>query len=282
MIRKLLARAVDLGRFEDHRSLFWSPYYPSNFGELIGPFLYEKLTGVEPWHRSPDDFSRSSVYMSVGSILSMCAANAIVWGSGILSRDAKFTRPWRVSAVRGPLSYEAFRRQGYDCPQVFGDPAILLPLVLPRTGGAPTYDVGVIPHFFDHAVVSAQTVAAPGTLFIDVRYPIEQVVEQICSCRQIVSSSLHGIIVAHAYGVPARWVRWAHDSGDGVKYLDYFESVGDATRTPLQLGAPSVPPASEFMRAAESATLPDHSSARTAILASCPYRLSTKLKPQAS
>jgi hypothetical protein len=41
---------------------------------------------------------------------------------------------------------------------------------------------------------------------------------------------LHGIIVAHAYGVNARWIDLAPPApritGDGIKYADYLHSVG--------------------------------------------------------
>jgi hypothetical protein len=42
-----------------------------------------------------------------------------------------------------------------------------------------------------------------------------------------VSSSLHGIIVAHAFGIPAAWLRWSDKlSGDGVKFRDHAALVG--------------------------------------------------------
>jgi len=56
--------------------------------------------------------------------------------------------------------------------------------------------------------------------------PLE-VARQIASCTKIVSSSLHGIIAAHAYGIPAAWVQFSDKlSGDGIKFADHFASVG--------------------------------------------------------
>jgi len=55
--------------------------------------------------------------------------------------------------------------------------------------------------------------------------PLE-VARQIASCRKIVSSSLHGIIAAHAYGIPAAWVEFSNQlAGDGIKFADHFASV---------------------------------------------------------
>lgn len=55
---------------------------------------------------------------------------------------------------------------------------------------------------------------------------IKRVIIEITSCRRILSTSLHGIIVSHAYGIPALWIRHnvLHDSN--LKFYDYFSSVG--------------------------------------------------------
>ncbi len=61
---------------------------------------------------------------------------------------------------------------------------------------------------------------------IDITAPLPDVLREVAGCDAIVSSSLHGVIFAHAYGVPAARVGTMKDpGGDGVKYLDYFQSV---------------------------------------------------------
>src|SRR5699024_7687362 len=54
---------------------------------------------------------------------------------------------------------------------------------------------------------------------------IEEVVKQICSCEYILSTSLHGLIVAHAYSIPALWLKKGYIDTDGFKFKDYFSSV---------------------------------------------------------
>ncbi len=62
---------------------------------------------------------------------------------------------------------------------------------------------------------------------IDINGGLEQVVDEIVSCKRIVSSSLHGIIASHAYGVPAARIKFSDRLvGDGFKFRDYWESVG--------------------------------------------------------
>ena len=62
---------------------------------------------------------------------------------------------------------------------------------------------------------------------IDIQDPIETVIDRIASCDCIASSSLHGLIVSHAYGVPAVWIKFRDlPSGDDVKFHDYYLSLG--------------------------------------------------------
>ena len=50
---------------------------------------------------------------------------------------------------------------------------------------------------------------------------------EILECECIISSSLHGLIVPHAYGIKALWMKFSDKlSGDNTKFYDYFESIG--------------------------------------------------------
>ena len=56
---------------------------------------------------------------------------------------------------------------------------------------------------------------------------LTKLLETYFECETIVSSSLHGVIVPHAYDIPALWVKFSDNlSGDNTKFYDYFESVG--------------------------------------------------------
>ena len=213
-------------RMEAPDALFWSVYYPTNFGDWIGPYLYQAMVGHGAIFRVPDSQSRRSVYMTAGSIMELVAKNSIVWGSGILRRGARFPRPWRTVAVRGPHTQRRFDELGYEYPAVVGDPGLLMPLVYPAQP-ARSAVLGIIPHYVDYARVRSMFDGVPGVHVIDVTYPVERVVDEIVSCEMTVSSSLHGLIISHAYGIPSAWVEFSNElTGDGVKFLDYYASAG--------------------------------------------------------
>jgi hypothetical protein len=106
-------------------------------------------------------------------------------------------------------------------------------------------------------------------MVIDLCQTVEKVVADITSCDCIFSSSLHGLIVAHAYGIPAVWIRPGGPiMGDDVKFHDYFASVG--TRVdPVHLREPTLDLLKRF---ASRATLPDQSGLRGPLLACCPFK----------
>ncbi|KAF5280088.1 hypothetical protein FQR65_LT15078 [Abscondita terminalis] len=114
-----------------------------------------------------------------------------------------------------------FRRTG-GC-SVYGDPALLLPLWL-KPSEKKKYKLGIIPHWGEVDFFMENY----GHLYqiIDLRTKnVEEIVEEIAKCEYVLSTSLHGLIVAHAYGIPALWIKKGYIGTDGFKFKDYFSSV---------------------------------------------------------
>ena len=187
----------------ENRSMFWFRSDPPNVGDWIGPYLFHAITGQYPIFTKPKRWYVTSCFLTVGSVMHNIRrdGNAVVWGSGVLSAHDKFCRPKQVPAVRGPLSRERFFDQGYDCPEVYGDPAILMPRYYEAKPTSEKRGYGVIPHLVDCEIIHQDR--PTDVQFIDVRQPVEQFIDAIASCDVTFSSSLHGLIVSHAYGVPS-------------------------------------------------------------------------------
>jgi pyruvyltransferase len=225
-----------------HHSSFWrndgDPNAPENFGDLIGPFLAEAFTGLRPSFTPSDHPFRPSIHVIVGSVMAVVRPNFKVWGPGIVTRDQVFSSA-DFRAVRGPITHARILELGYVCPPIFGDPALLLPTVLlPHVEKDFAY--GIIPHYVDYEDIVARYGDRPEFNIIDVRRPVREVVYEITRCNRNLSSSLHGIIVSHAYGIPTVWAAFSDKIfGDGVKFFDYFRSVGISTERPINI-SPSV------------------------------------------
>lgn len=252
---------IDVGRL-----LFWSWYGIRNFGDWIGPYLHEAITGRPPLFCPKERMPQLGCIMAVGSILRHLVADdcAVVWGSGIISAGDVVRRPRQVLAVRGPLTRRRLLELGHECPEVYGDPALLLPRVYRPAGEPPRHPVGFIPHFVDRHLFSDRAEFH----VVDPTRPVETVIEDIASCRLTFSASLHGLIVSHAYGVPSVWVRPVNPiDGDDVKFHDYFLSLG--------LDPPPVTlrrfDAAELASHERSATLPDPGPLLEPLARSCPF-----------
>ena len=271
----LFNRLGRIGRRSHARWMYWSVYHPFNFGDWIGPFLFEKITGIESWHRYPNNLSRHTVFMSAGSILSGARGDCIVWGSGIRSRCAALQQPWKICAVRGPYSQERCLHFGIRCNDVFGDPGILLPRFYSPPRPPVTFRLGIIPHFRDLPNIRRTHSAQDDAQIIDVRYPIETVVDQIRSCQAVVSSSLHGLIVANAYGIQSGWVDFGgRIGGDGIKFLDYFASLG--CFNPVRLDDAARLSTEELVSFAKDAPILSTAAAADRLMEVCPFARETE------
>ena len=172
---------------------------------------------------------------AVGSILDSAWCERVkmkksIWGSGDWG-DPRFGRTHlddcTLHAVRGPLTV---RRLGLPEATPTGDPALLLPVLFPLSRQS---DTGVIfiPHFNRRTAFSASAIASAGaSRLVDfgvTRAERSARIRSIVDAEFVLTGSLHGAIVAQAYGRP-----WALCLPDGVrqdkpgKWEDWFAYLG--------------------------------------------------------
>lgn len=187
-------------------------------------------------------------YLCIGSTINFLPTRkTIVWGAGVIDDSLELReRPDVVRAVRGPLSREYLLEKGIPCPEVYGDPALLIPYFyrpsVQKSSG--NFRIGIVPHYADQGASVMLRIRRdhPEVEFIDiVGYGNwTDFIDRICACDVIFSSSLHGLIVAEAYGVPNHWISISDSVlGNGFKFRDYFASIGKPHASPIFLGEDS-------------------------------------------
>lgn len=211
----------------------------SNWGDALNPVLIEKLSGKKPiLAQEIINFKNQEIYSVIGSTLGFFPEkNLVVWGSGFISSLSRFTeKPKKICAVRGPLTRELVLDQGIYCPEVYGDPALLYPLFY-KPNVEKKYKLGVIPHYTDQDSSLLDIFKKDSdVLVINILSSTNEVVDYICQCERIASSSLHGIIAADAYKIPSIWIELSENvAGNGFKFYDYFESVGRKGERPFRI-----------------------------------------------
>lgn len=208
-----------------------------NFGDEMNPLLIRYITGRMPVHAHDiiGGYSGDTI-VAIGSVLQhVSVGRPVVWGAGFIREGSAFRcTPKAIAAVRGPLTRSAVLSLGLPCPAVYGDPALLLPRYFkPTITGE--FAIGIVPHLADKTAPELLRLAAsPGVHIIDVQRHPEEVVREICRCSVIVSSSLHGVIVALSYGIPVVWVEFTRNvAGHGFKFRDFFESIRAPIDVPI-------------------------------------------------
>ena len=127
-----------------------------------------------------------------------------------------------VRAVRGPLTRKVLLELSYDCPEIYGDPAILMPLIYdPKI--EKRREKLIIPQFISEREFREKH---PDDYMLSMNTnDYRHVIDEIVSSEIVYTSSLHGIILAETYGVPAVFFRGLPKFKD-FKYYDWYESTG--------------------------------------------------------
>lgn len=208
-----------------------------NWGDDINSQLINLISSktVIPYQYSW--FSKTH-YLCIGSILQWYTKkNSIIWGSGLLYPVKTLTKPQKVLAVRGPLTRKVLLDCKIDCPEIYGDPVLLLPrYYMPKI--KKKYKFGVICHITELNRVKNLLSLNEDFLFINIRSYGKwyNLIDQVLSCQMILSSSLHGIIVSDAYNIPNLWCKFTDyiAEHEGFKFRDYYLSVGKNITYPYQ------------------------------------------------
>ena len=207
-----------------------------NFGDAIALPLTQHFTQVETRWAAPPN----ARVVTCGSVLGHLPDdwNGIVCGAGSLTAgEIGDIRPFATLALRGLLTYREFKWRGFEPTTcAIGDPALLATELYPPVTDDQRYDLGVMPHWTDTELLPRIIEERKfykgkwSILAIDPRSVPQVVVDQIACCDKIVSSSLHGIIVADAYGVPRRAERFSRMftryEGGEYKWHDYASMTG--------------------------------------------------------
>lgn len=242
-----------------------------NLGDYFGVIVVNWM--LQRKGLSLDDYVEKKKHLlTVGSGAVKSYQNMTIWGSGVereLPQRVRrfFQKSWHrkldIRAVRGPMSRAYLMKLGHKCPEVYGDPAILMPMIYSKLairGGK--YDISIVPQLVTEQGIREKY---PDAHIISMNTnDYKSVIDQIVQSKLIISSSLHGVILADAYGVPSIWYRGLGKDID-FKYKDYYASTGRTVE--------KIPTTIEEAMDCEPLPLPDLKPLQEGLLNSFPYDL---------
>lgn len=222
--------------------LYWSSGLKNgkkNFGDWLSPVLCEAVSGQKVVYAKPSCCD----VVAIGSIMHRLKNHfwthrVHVWGSGLIEKIPPFNSRHYIHAVRGKYTAATLR----NCTvTALGDPGLLCDILLPKPIQGKIYRVGVIPHYKDQKNPAIKEFAKQsGVTTIDIFSETLDFIEQVSRCEYIVSSSLHGLIVADALNIPNGWIKLSEKvRGNDFKFADYYSVFNLEKIKPLPFSSAS-------------------------------------------
>lgn len=195
-----------------------------NFGDLLSSLLIKKFCHLDSeW----SNVTQAELIV-VGSILEHFNPNwkGVIAGCGKLHEQSK-ALPFnnsKILALRGPLT-----AKGVKGDFVLGDPGLLADELVEDEDKE--FDLGIVAHWTDKTLEQNPIFKKFNPKIIRVDDDPLKVISEIGRCKKIVSSSLHGIILADAFGIPRRIeipprsLTHPYQEGGLFKWKDYSASI---------------------------------------------------------
>lgn len=229
--------------------------YGNNFGDEIGPLVSKKLVkdhfnckevSLPVWNLAKKGARKGTCLFSLGSIFHMVENGDHIWGTGVNPTwQRQVPGNLTIHAVRGPHTEDFLKARGVIKESVgHGDPGLLLPLVSPASINKGNENrFCFVAHAQDKDIVNdlvnQKDLLSPAVHVIHAQAHLSKVVENLLTCSHIASTSLHGLILADAFGIPSRWFQFPKSKTEKTeghfKYQDYYSTIGrdDATHAEI-------------------------------------------------
>lgn len=184
-----------------------------NFGDALTAVLFDRFAGVRVEWAPPEE----AELFGIGSALEAVphGFTGVIFGTGKMFASSTIDlRRARVYALRGALSADRARA---TC-DLLADPGLMAGALRPDST-EPDIALGWIPHYADRRRLPGER--------IDILGPVAETVALAARCRRIRSSSLHGLVLADALGIPSAWEPHDRVLGEGFKFRDYASGFGE-------------------------------------------------------
>lgn len=219
----------------------------NNMGDQLNVIIVEKIFGYKVKKAKRYNCQCLGIGSSLGSMLwddkihirffqqmsRMLFDEVDIWSTGFLceklDNDSFFRNNVNFRALRGELSkkrVEKIINKKLDIPT--GDGGLLAAQLFDKAFKK-KYSIGIIPHMREKSDIYFKELYNnyENAIMIDLQDDPMSVLKTIAQCEVIISSSLHGLIVADSFGIPNKYIKVTNKPhGDGFKFRDYYSSFG--------------------------------------------------------
>lgn len=232
-----------------------------NIGDSINPLIIEKIIGYKVQHAEWNECETSGIGSGLRrffmprrevfasrdgfhrKMLGIRASQPCqLWSAGFIchcdKKEIAVRTNLQVASVRGVLSKQRVENilgKSLDC--TLGDAGLLAAELL-KEKTHKRYRLGIVAHQREigekewdylHDTIS-------GSILLDVTVDPMETLEKMSKCECVISSSLHGLVIADSFGIPnQRVVLTDRLAGDGFKFDDYYSAFGIMPNPPINL-----------------------------------------------
>lgn len=204
----------------------------NNFGDELSKYITEQLINRDKYDLVYNKKHKNINYnlVCIGSYIHAAVNNSFIFGSGVRTLDNKENghkyNNLNVCAIRGQYSRKYLLKKNIKVPEIYGDPALLLSLFYkPKINDNLKDKIGIVPHKTNYdKYINSELVNNTNYHIINPTKDWKEIINDINSCKCILSSSLHGLICSDAYNIPNLWLDEFKLNEGEFKFIDYFSS----------------------------------------------------------